>query len=159
MIGTCLFALSCFLISVGSFYSKKRTAESGTKPEFYDSNRACFPFRLQYEAKIEGELSVTLGEVDFSLEDFFGWVPYTTYSWLSSSYVVWKGQHARRRFERKLKAGDYIFQFSKKSKDVEVKAELSYKVTYYIHSLKRLVDLGLAFVEVSVPLLVTGLVV
>jgi hypothetical protein len=45
---------------------------------------------------------------------------------------------------------------SKSEGDIEGKLE--YSVTYYIPRLKQLVDLGLEFVEVSVPLLVTGLV-
>ena len=116
---------------------------------------AFLPLRLQYDSKIEGEISVTTGELQFSLEDFFGWIPPTQFTWLSPSYERWEG-HGNHRFQGTLNLGDYVFMFKKKSENVS--AEMNCEVTYFIPQLRRLVDLGLAFVEVSVPLLVTGLV-
>ena len=156
LIGVSLFALSCILILTGSFYRKKTVSKSSTKPKFSDGVHAFIPLRLPYDSKIEGVISVAMGELYFSLENFFGWIPPAQFTWLSPSYESWKG-HGKYQFQRKLNFGDYVFMFRKESEQ-EVSAEIHYEVTYFIPQLRRLVDLGLAFVEVSVPLLVTGLV-
>jgi hypothetical protein len=155
VIGLVLVVLSFCLILVGSFYSKKTVSKSSTKPKFGRCEYAFLTLRLQYDSRIEGVISVSLGELSFALEDFFGWIPSTEFAWVSGKYARWEG-HGEGKFQGSLNSGDYVFVFRRKSEKVD--AELKYQVTYYIHKLKSLVDLGLAFVEVSVPLLVTGLV-
>jgi hypothetical protein len=156
VIGASLFALSVALILTGSFYSKKTVSESATKYKKVGRGRyAVIPLRLQFDSEVQGEISVTTGELQFSIEDFFGWIPQTPIEWVSPAYVRWSG-HGKHNFKGTFNAGDYMFMIKTKAEEVDAKIE--YTVTYYIPKLKRLVDLGLAFVEVSVPLLVTGLV-
>ena len=157
VIGTLLFVLSVALILIGSFYRKRTCSEAGT--EFTRSGRDRYtfiPMRFQFDVEVKGEIYVTKGELQFSLENYFAWNPYETVRQMSPAHFLWSG-NGKQNFKRKLKAGDYMFVL--KTKAEEVKAKLEYSVTYYIPKLKQLVDLGLAFVEVSVPLLVTGLII
>lgn len=156
MIGASLFALSISLILIGSFYNKKTVSKSATRfKKSGQNNYAIIPMRLQFDSEVKGEISVTTGELQFSIEDFFGWIPQTPIEWLGEAYFRWSG-NGRHNFKGKMNAGDYMFMLKTKSEKVE--AKLEYSVTYFVPKLKQLVDLGLAFVEVSVPLLVTGLV-
>ena len=86
---------------------------------------------------------------------FSGWIPQTAIEWICAYHDHWKG-NGEHDFEVKVKAGDYAFTFFSESEKIVSKIE--YSITYYIPKLKGLVPLGLAFIEVSVPLLVTGLV-
>jgi hypothetical protein len=158
IIGALLFALSITLILIGSFYRKKTVSKSSTEIK---TPKGCkysiIPLRLQFDSEIEGEITVSKGELQFTLEDFFGWIPVTPIQWKSGSYDRWSG-NGKHQFKGKCNAGDYMFNLMSKSEG-GIEGKLEYSVTYYIPRLNQLVDLGLAFVEVSVPLLVTGLVI
>jgi hypothetical protein len=54
-------------------------------------------------------------------------------------------------FKCRLSAGDYMFMFVSKSE--VVRYTLDYTTVFYIPLLKRLVDVGLVLIEVSMPLL------
>lgn len=156
VIGTSLFILSIILILTGAFYRKKTSSESATEYHNLGHNEfTIIPLRLKSDSKIEGEINVSKGELQFTIEDFFGWIPQTPIRWKAGAYDTWKG-NGNHKFKLNIKAGDYMFML--KAKPNEIEAKIEWSLTYYVPKLKRLVDLGLAFVEVSVPLLVTGIV-
>jgi hypothetical protein len=156
VIGASLFILSIVLILIGSFYRKKTVSKSETEYQNLGRGKYAFiPLRLQFDSEIKGEITVSKGELQFTIEDFFGWIPQTPIGWIAGAYDRWSG-NGKHEFTGKCIEGDYMFMLKTKAEEVE--AKLEYSVTYYIPKLKRLVDLGLAFVEVSVPLLVTGIV-
>ena len=156
IIGASLFGLSVVLILLGSFYSKKNPTEFSAAYKTVPNVYSVIPFRLQFDSEVNGEISVTTGELEWSLEDYFGWIPKSPLKWINPAYDRWEG-HGEHKFRASLKAGDYTFTLKTKAQSVE--AKLKWTITDYIYYLKRLVDLGLVFVEVSVPLLVTGLVI
>ncbi len=111
--------------------------------------------RLKYDAEVTGEISVSEGEVQFSLEDYFGWIPQSPIQWIGEKYDSWS-VHGNHDFQGILKSGDYRFMWVTKAEKVDV--QLKYKVIYHIPSFEKLVNVGLALIEVSLPLLVTGIV-
>jgi hypothetical protein len=156
VIGAFLFVLSIALILIGSFYRKKTVSKSETiYRKLGRNNFAIIPLRMKFDSEVKGEITVKKGELQFSIENFFGWIPQTPIEWLGEAYFRWSG-NGKQEFGGKLLVGDYMFMLKTKSDEVEAKIE--YSVTYFIPKLKKLVNLGLAFVEVSVPLLVTGIV-
>lgn len=155
-IASFLFIVSIVLILSGSFYRKKTVSKSAKEyKKLGRNNYAVIPLRLQFDSEIKGEIAVSKGELQFSIEDFFGGIPQTPIEWVAGAYDRWSG-NGKNEFKGNNKTGDYMFMLKTKAEEVEAKIE--YSVAYYIPKLKGLVDLGLAFVEVSVPLLVTGLV-
>jgi hypothetical protein len=156
VIGGILCILSFVLILIGIFYKEKTISKSTTRFKKRGQNEyAILPLRFKFDGEIEGEISVSSGELQVSIEDFFGWIPKTPISWLGGAHFKWSG-NGKKNFNGKMKAGDYMFMLKTKTENVD--AEMNYSITFFIPKLKSLVDLGLAFVEVSVPLLVTGFV-
>jgi len=97
------------------------------------------------------------GELEFSLQDYFGWVPQPPIDWVMfPSRKFWRG-HGDHRFEIDLASGDYVFVLV--SGPPPTRAYFDWRITHYVKPLNQLKDLGLVFIEVSVPLLVTGIVI
>jgi hypothetical protein len=158
LIGTTLFGLSIILLLGSSFTRKEINREEGVQT-YKKKKGECIlvPFRLPYNSKVWGNLRVREGELEFSLQDYFGWVPQSPIDWvLVPSHKLWIG-HGDHCFEINLASGEYVFVLV--SKVSPTRAYFNWRITYYIKPLKQLKDLGLVFIEVSVPLLVTGIVI
>ena len=68
IIGMLLFALSVALILIGSFYRKRIRSDTGLEFMRSDVERFAFiPMRFQFDVEVEGEISVTKGELELSL--------------------------------------------------------------------------------------------
>jgi hypothetical protein len=159
IIGITLLSLSVILLLIGSFHTRKET-KGQQRVETYKKEKGellLIPFRLPCDSKIKGDLFVRTGEIEISLQDYFGWLPQPPIDWVTiPSHKLWVG-HGQHFFEVDLTSGDYAFLLG--SVTPKTRATFDWRITHYIKPLEQLKDLGLVFIEISVPLLVTGIVI
>jgi len=158
LIGTTLCGLSVFLL-LSSFYTRKEVKRKEGTQTYTKEEGKCIliPFRLPFNSKIEGNLRVREGKLEFSVQDYFGWIPQPPIDWVMVPSHFFGVVQGNQRFEINLASGDYVFVLTCGSPPT--RANFGWQITHYIKPLERLKDLGLVFIEVSVPLLVTGLVI
>lgn len=163
-VGVILIGIALILILIGQYRTVK-DPYSWSLP-YLDKralrglyNYSITPFTLKRYTRIDGKVIPINGPFDFFLHDYFGWIPPGQIQWLAPSYVRLVDLTAGNEptFEVFMQPGDYMFMFRTKTQNVEGEVELSF--TEYIKSFSKLIDVGLALLQVAVPILVTGFVI
>lgn len=166
MIGGILVLVSVILILLGHYRTVKRrtTFPIGyldSRPLIGKFKASIIPLRLKYKTKMEGKIipKSGTGAFDLAVQDCFGWLPEAGIQWQLPSYKLLSNLTAEgeKTFELFLGPGDYMLFFRTKSENAEADIELT--ITDYIKPLTKLIEVGLVFMQVATPILVTGLVI
>lgn len=162
--GGILLVASIILIIIGYLRTVKLTIPFpigyvDKRPLKGSRKTSVVPFRLRNHTRLEGKVIPARGTFNFSIHDCFGWTPETGMQWQFPAYMrlldLKRGDE--KAFELSLAPGDYTFFFNTKSKKAE--ANMKITMTEYLKPLAKLVDVGLALIQVAVPILITGFVI
>ena len=122
-------------------------------PRFYN-----YLFALKHKSKVTGEIDARTGPLDFLIAEYFSWAPFPQLC-KSKEYVKIENLESGKKefgpFD--VEAGNYYASFYNKSLD-DLVATFQLEGTYRRKPYERWYNLGCTLLEISIPIIVTGLV-
>jgi len=127
-----------------------------------DIDRLNYLFSTEERSKVTLEIFPREGPFGVFVAEFFGTPPEYAGDWWKSKAFLgidsFPFEKGKQTFTLELNPGKYYLQFSRRTK-VGVNAIFSLMYSFFEKPYEKYVDLGHTFLEVGIPILVTGFVI